>query len=93
MGIEQANFKRSEDAKMREQAKKWIDEIIKPLKPGDISPNIIDQDEGWLVVKYLNTVNGSPETYTLQAVVFPKIDYGTWIESEKQLVEIEKISR
>ena len=72
------------------EGKKWIDEIIKPLKPGQVSPQIIDQGEVWLVVRYLKPDPKEKDTYLLQSAAFPKRNFSEWLEEEKRKIVVHK---
>ncbi len=91
-----AAIRRHIDENQKEQTstegKKWIEEIIKPLSPGQVSPQVIDQSEVWLVVKYLKPSPGEKQSFELKAAVFPKRNYGDWLEAQKKLVSVSGIT-
>ena len=71
-----------------ELGQKWVEEIIRPLKPGNISPKVIEEQEQYMVVRYSGPVKGKPNTYLMQSVRFPKADYGKWLREESQKVSV-----
>ena len=70
-----------------EHNKEWIEQIIKKLKPGQIFPYVIDDKEGWVVIRYVRPEKQNQ--YLLESVGFPKADYGNWLNQEKSKVIID----
>jgi hypothetical protein len=83
-----SKFKQERDALLSQEGKKWIDEILNPLQPGQISEQVVDQGELLLVVKYLKPTPFQKDSYEIQAAVFPKRPYNEWLETEKQKVKL-----
>ena len=72
------------------EGKKWVEELIKPLKPGELIPRIIDDRETWLVARYLKPVVAKVDTYELEVVSFPKRNFDEWLAQEVKLISIQK---
>lgn len=71
-------------AAQSEEGKRWIEEIISQLRPGEVHPQVIDQKESWWVVRYLGPKGkNAPDSYAMELVGFPKADYGKWLEVER----------
>ena len=85
----QKQLEEKQQKQISHEGAKWINEIINPLKPGQISPQIIDQSEVWLVVQYLKPSKKEKDSFQLQAAVFPKKDYGAWLETERSKVTVK----
>lgn len=85
---EDPKFKKELEEKKMMEGKKWIEEILAPLQPGQVSEQVIDQGEMWLVVRYLKPTPWQKDSYEIQAAVFPKRPYAEWLEVEKQKVRI-----
>lgn len=71
-----------------EEGRKWIEEMIKPLSKGSVLPRVIDRDSSWLVARYLEPKPKTKDTYTLEGVLIPKIDFATWVAKEKESIKI-----
>lgn len=66
----------------------WIEEIIKPLRPGEISAKVIDQRETWAVIKLIGKDSKDKDAYVVESALFPKRDYRDWLSAEKQKVNV-----
>ncbi len=73
-----------------EEAKRWIENILKGLKPGEIYSKLVDQGQQWYVVKFLKQTPSKKGAYTFNAVAFNKAEYGEWIEAETKKVKITR---
>lgn len=71
-----------------QEGNKWIEQIISPLSPGEVYPQLVDQGDVFVVVKYLRSIAPRDKLYEVQAAVFPKLSYNEWIEPEKQKVKL-----
>lgn len=60
---------------------RWVDQIFKKLKPGQVFNQVIDVHEGWQVVKLIKQV--SQDKYLIEVVDLPKEDFNSWFEREK----------
>jgi hypothetical protein len=69
-----------------EDAKKWYDEVIEPMKPGAVTSSPISQDEQWLVVHYVG--KNKKDDHELEIVAIKKLNYNQWYENEKSKVSI-----
>jgi hypothetical protein len=78
--------KKTNPQKNDEEAQKWFDMVIKPLKVGEVTDAPLNRQEAWLVVHYLH--KKSEDKYQLEVVSFPKANYNEWYESEKAKVKI-----
>lgn len=69
------------------EGKKWIDEVIAPLKRGEFYSRLVDMGEHWAVVQ-LNQIPANKKLgeYRLTAVLFPKANYEDWLNAETQKV-------
>jgi len=67
------------------EATLWVDRILKDLKPGQIYSEVVDQNEKWLVARYVKKLSG--ERHAMEAILFPKQDYGTWLAAERQSLD------
>lgn len=69
-----------------EEAKRWIHDVIRDLKPGQVHPQVIDQREYWQVVRYVKRLRRGE--YEMQSVSFPKSNFGNWMEEERAKVKV-----
>lgn len=69
-----------------EDAKKWYELVIASLGKNEIASSPINQDEKWLVVKYLGM--DSAGDHQLEVVFVDKLSYSDWYEIEKNKIEI-----
>ncbi len=83
-------FKKDEQHRVSEEGQRWIEEMIRPQRPGEVLPSLIDTGENWLAVRYLSPMRGTKDTYQLEAVGFPKADYAQWLTAERSKVTITK---
>jgi hypothetical protein len=83
-----ARFEADQKRQQSDEAVRWINEVIKPLKPGDVYNKVIDRSESWQVVRYIGPVKGEKDKYKLEGIHFPKADYGKWTEEQMKKVEI-----
>ena len=87
----QKSLEKDQQNKTSREGEQWIAEIIAPLKPGQISPRVIDQGEVFLLVKYLKKSSKEKNTFHMQANVFPKINFGTWLDAQMKLVRVDPL--
>lgn len=83
----QADLKKRSEESINEEAQKWIDQIIRPLKVGDVASAPISREESWLALKLAKKI--SNDTYELLVISFPKVNFNQWYEAEKAKVEVE----
>ncbi len=83
-----ARFRAQMEEQREEEAKKWINDILKPLKQGEVYGKLVDQSQQWYVVRNLGLVPKKKDTYQFDAVIFPKADYGAWSEAEMKKVKV-----
>lgn len=83
-----ARFRAQMEEQREEEAKKWINDILKPLKQGEVYGKLVDQSQQWYVVRNLGPVPKKKDTYQFDAVIFPKADYGEWSEAETKKVKV-----
>jgi hypothetical protein len=77
-------------AEVSPEGKKWIDEVIRQLKPGQVHGQVIDKTEYWLVAKYVGLKSGRLEpTHQFEAAILPKQDFGKWFEAEKAKIKFD----
>lgn len=81
-------LKKEQEEKNSQEGQKWIDEILSPLKAGEVSKKVIDQGEMWLVVRYLKPTPWQKDSYEIQAAIFPKRPFPEWLEVEKQKIKL-----
>jgi hypothetical protein len=84
--IQKSMEKKTTPQKNDEEAQKWFDMVIKPMKEGEVTDAPLNRQEAWLVVHYLH--KKSEDKYQLEVVSFPKANYNEWYESEKAKVKI-----
>lgn len=83
----QKKFEEEQSAGASEEGKKWIEELIKPTKPGHVINKVINRGEsGWMITKYIGPDARSKNAYNLEYVIFKKRDYAEWLESETQKI-------
>ena len=70
-----------------EDAKKWYDIVIEPLEKNEVTSMPLNQDESWLVARYLG--KNAKGDYELEVVSFQKLNFGEWLEKEKAKVHIK----
>lgn len=85
---EDPKFKKEQEEKKMLEGKRWIEEILSPLQAGQVSDQVIDQGEMWLVVRYLKPTPWQKDSFEIQTAVFPKRPYAEWLEVEKQKVKL-----
>ncbi len=90
-------FSVSRDAKLQTQGfvvdnERWLQGVVPQVKVGQVFPKIIDYGEHWMVAKLQSTTpkNKTP-VYHFEAALFPKRDYSSWLEAEKQKVPVEHL--
>jgi hypothetical protein len=88
----QRNLDQRQEEQISAEGKKWIEDVIKPLQPGQVSSRIIDQGEVLMVVRYLKPVVSGRNKFSMQAAIFPKRNYGEWLEGQKKLVPVSSKS-
>lgn len=76
-----------------QEGTKWINQIITPLKPGQVFPELVDQGDVFLVVRYLRSIAPRDKLYEVQAAVFPKLAFNQWLEPEKQKVKLTVLKK
>ncbi|MEY4630144.1 MAG: hypothetical protein RIQ81_264 [Pseudomonadota bacterium] len=84
----QRNLDQRQEEQVSAEGKKWIEEVIAPLQPGQVSSRIIDQGEVWMVVKYLRPTANKKNSFNMQAAIFPKRNYGEWLEAQKKMIPV-----
>ena len=84
----QRSLDQQQEQQISAEGKKWIEDVIKPLQPGQVSPLVIDQGEVWMVVKYLKPTVNEKNSFNMQGAVFPKRNYGEWLEAQKKLIPV-----
>jgi hypothetical protein len=75
-------------ADVRAQAEAWIHHIVDNLHAGDIYPEPVELPETWLAIRYAGPID-PPGTFALDAVSFPKADFGSWLQTELARVPVE----
>jgi hypothetical protein len=71
---------------MMEEGKRWVDEIVRSLKPGQVFPKVIESQESWLIARYVGPI--ADDLYQFEGVSFPKASYEQWLEKEKKRVKV-----
>ncbi len=69
----------------KQEANKWIQNVAKKLKPGQIFEQVIDEEGSFTILKFLGT---SKNVYQFEALREQKTDYGHWVESEKKKISV-----
>jgi hypothetical protein len=82
--LKRAGLERPEPAGM-EQAKILI-EKISGLKPGEVSPQIIEWQEGYQIVRF---VDKEGDDYVVESVSVPKRDYDDWFWERASKVPVK----
>jgi hypothetical protein len=83
-------LQRNEITQAREDAQRWLKEVIAPLKAGEVYGKVIDSGEEWLVVRLLGPRSGAKDCYELECIAVPKDPYEPWLESQSKSVRIVK---
>ncbi len=84
--LRQEQAQPSKPARESEEGRRWIEDVIKPLPPGEVYGKVVDQQERWMAVRYLGPEAGKADTYRLEAAFIPKADFGTWLEREEKKI-------
>lgn len=83
-------FKAQMEEQKQEEAKRWIQEILKGLKPGEVYSKLVDHGQQWFVVRFSKLVPKKKEVYEFEAVSFAKAEYGEWLDAQTKLVKISR---
>jgi hypothetical protein len=81
-------LKQNQAGQSRDEAERWIKEVIAPLKPGAVFGKAVDFGEEWLVVRLVGPTPGAKESYELECVSVRKNAYERWWEMESKKVLI-----
>jgi hypothetical protein len=84
-----AKLENEADKAESEEGQRWLNEIIRPLKVGQVSPMVIDRGETWWIVRLAKKV--SDQKYLLEGLAFPKMAYEPWLDAEKKKIIIQKL--
>lgn len=70
------------------EGKRWIQDIVNNLKPGEIWNAVLDAGEQWQIVRYKGPKG---DAHALEAVFFAKADFQKWFDAEKSQVPVKVI--
>jgi hypothetical protein len=82
---------KEEEAKRppNQEAMKWINEIIKPLKPGMFHPEVLNHNGRWFVVRLVKVVKPGKE-YEMEGLFLPREDFGKWYETQRAKIKFAR---
>ncbi len=72
------------------EASRWIDDYFHKLKTGDVVNQVIDQGEGWVVVRYLGPDPKNKNKLRGVSVGFPKADFAVWLEAATKEIPVTR---
>lgn len=84
----QEKMKQLNKAQNQNEGRYWIETLLLSRSPGELIPEVLDQQQHWLVARYLKPKPGDPSTFLMQGVRFPKADFNKWFEEEKKKILI-----
>lgn len=73
-----------------EEGTRWVEEVISPLRQGEVHRKVVDYPEELMVVRYKSK---DGPAYELEAVRFPKKDFQTWLDEQIKLVPVKKVEK
>lgn len=82
----QAHLQQVNSEQERNLGRKWTDEIALPLKIGQVSPQVINDQDSWLLVRLIRHTDSK---FEFSGVRIPKRDYQEWRKHEDAKVKIE----
>ncbi len=89
----QKRLQEQSDTGVSQEGQTWMNDVIKPLKKGEVSLAPVERQEHWLVVRYLGPSKTMPGAQELESVSFPKADYEAWLNGERDKISIQMLSK
>lgn len=71
------------------EARRWTEEVISHLRPGQVFDKVVDMRLHWGIVHYLGPSRSRPGIHDLEIVFIPKRDYEEWLKEEKAKIPVE----
>ncbi len=81
--------KMDKNASKQESAdgKRWIEEVVSVLKPGEVFGKVMEFQESWMVSRYLKATG--EDSHRFEGVLFPKLIFDEWYKREKEKVKVK----
>jgi hypothetical protein len=71
-----------------EEGQRWIKDIVGTTAPNHVFQQVIDQNEQWMIARYLGQHKSQKDTYLFEVVMFPKADFAKWSAEQTSLVKV-----
>jgi hypothetical protein len=68
--------------------RQWIEQLIRPLKPGMLVSRVIDGGNSWQVVRYVRPAPDRKDAYEMQGAFVPKDRFDEWLKTEKTKIKV-----
>lgn len=85
---EKVKSKWAEQTHSSDEGKRWIRDVIGPLRAGQVYPKVIDNGATWMIARYVRLRPRQWDVYEMQAVSFPKAGFQKWLGQESEKVKI-----
>lgn len=83
-------LEKAQAAQQNEEGKKWLTDVIRPLKQGQLYDKVVDRQEAWWVVRFVGRDKADSDVFWMEGLSLPKANYEKWLEAEKQKIKVQE---